>query len=155
MLKTLKSSFDALDGFYSADRYRVVEAVVNNSLQKGHLRAKKLSRVHCRIPMMIARYGLQYWLDYMGQGNEVLAGSHGGHFSPKAIRKIVQSEQVGINAMAYAEMGLQPMDEATVLDFASTQESQQELPEVPPSQAMRVSRGYYVQYVQCGTLCQF
>ena len=38
-LKTLKSSSDALDGLYGADRYRVVEAVLNNSLEKGHLQA--------------------------------------------------------------------------------------------------------------------
>ena len=30
-LEMVKSSFDALDGLYGADRHRVVKAVVNNS----------------------------------------------------------------------------------------------------------------------------
>ena len=34
-----KSSFDALDGLYSPDQPRVVEAVLNNSFEKGHLQA--------------------------------------------------------------------------------------------------------------------
>ena len=41
ILKTLKSSYDALDGLYGADRHRVVEAVLNNSFSKGHVQAKK------------------------------------------------------------------------------------------------------------------
>ena len=42
--KTWKSSFDALDGLYGADRWGVIGAIVNNSFQKGHLQAKQLSR---------------------------------------------------------------------------------------------------------------
>ena len=36
----LKSGSDASDELYGADRHRVVKAVLNNSLQKGHLQAK-------------------------------------------------------------------------------------------------------------------
>ena len=41
---TFKSSYDALDGRYGADRHRVVEAVLNNSLKKQHLKANKVTR---------------------------------------------------------------------------------------------------------------
>ena len=41
-LKTLKSSSDALDELYGADRHRVVEAVLKNSFEKGSLQATKV-----------------------------------------------------------------------------------------------------------------
>ena len=44
MLKTLKLSSDAVDGLYGADRWAVIEAVLNNSLSKGHIQAAKFSR---------------------------------------------------------------------------------------------------------------
>ena len=38
----MESSSDALDGLYGADRQSVVGTVVNHSLYKGHLQAKKV-----------------------------------------------------------------------------------------------------------------
>ena len=42
--KIIKSSSDALDGLPGADRWGVIEAVLNSSFQKGHLQANKCSR---------------------------------------------------------------------------------------------------------------
>ena len=41
ILKTLKPSYDASDRLYGAYRYRVVEAVLNNSFQKVIYKRKK------------------------------------------------------------------------------------------------------------------
>ena len=42
LFKILKSSFDALDRLYRPDRPRVVEAVLDNSFQKGEFLTKNV-----------------------------------------------------------------------------------------------------------------
>ena len=49
-LKTLKSSSEALDRLYGADRWGVIEAVFNNAFQNITCKQQKGSRANYRIP---------------------------------------------------------------------------------------------------------